>query len=117
MGCAAAPAAPCALLLPLLHLAASTLPADGTACAADADCPYSGAWRCCGASKADVASDARGGMVGRLFTLTPRPFSRSRSTLQFYWPWGSVCCLIQTVLILLAAFLFRACRRGGDHAI
>ena len=34
-----------------------------------------------------------------------------------YWPWGGVCCLIQTVLILLAAFLFRACRRGGDHAI
>ena len=47
----AAPAAPCALLLPLLHLATSALPADGTACAADADCPYSGAWRCCGASK------------------------------------------------------------------
>ena len=52
MGCAAAPAAPCALLLPLLlHLAASARPAAGTACAADSDCPYSGAWRCCGASK------------------------------------------------------------------
>ena len=51
MGCAAAPAAPCALLLPLLHLATSALPADGTACAADVDCPYSGAWRCCGATK------------------------------------------------------------------
>ena len=34
-----------------------------------------------------------------------------------YWPWGGVCCLIQTVFITLAAFLFRVSRRSGDHAI
>ena len=34
-----------------------------------------------------------------------------------YWPWDGVCCLIQNILIVIAAFLFRASRRGGDHAI
>ena len=34
-----------------------------------------------------------------------------------YWPWGGICCLVQNLLIMFSAVLFRMCRRSGDHSI